>query len=417
MKHRAHARARESRGAAPRASSAAPAGTSSGAPPGAPPGAHDYLAVCAPGLEPLAEAELRALGLDVPRDGIEPGGVAFRGGLDALYTANLWLRTASRVLVRVGGFEARTFADLERLARRLPWSWYLAPGRETALRVTCRKSRLYHSGAVTERVAGAVERVTARAPGVATPEDGTPTGAGDAQLVVVRLVHDRCTVSIDSSGALLHRRGYRLATARAPLRETLAAAALLAAGWDTATPLVDPLCGAGTIAIEAALIARGIAPGLHRDFAFAHWPGFDAARWGHLLEDARRAARPAAPAPIVASDRDAGAIAATQANAERAGVAMDIDARVAALSAIAPPAGVGCLLTNPPYGRRIGDRLPLRDLYAQLGHVARARCAGWLLALLSADITLERQVGIPLHTALRTRNGGIPVRLVMARVP
>ena len=160
----------------------------------------------------------------------------------------------------------------------------------------------------------------------------------------MRLFRDECTVSADASGELLHRRGYRLATAKAPLRETLAAAMLVGTGWDGSAPLIDPMCGSGTIPIEAALLARRMPPGMTRRFAFMRWPGHDRAAWERLVEQARERALPRAPAPILGSDRDAGAVAASVANAERAGVAGDVEWRRAAISAIdaAAGAGLGC---------------------------------------------------------------------------
>lgn len=375
----------------------------------------DLFAITAPGLEPLAAAELRALGLD-PADA-EAGGVAFRGGPEAVYRANLWLRTASRVVARVGEFHARMFSELERQAKRQPWERFLQKNRPVALRVTCRKSRLYHSDAVAQRVAGVIESMVSGVSLAEPPAAGEDEEGGAAQLVLVRLLHDQCTISVDTSGALLHQRGYRLATAKAPMREALAAATLMASGWRTDAPLLDPMCGAGTIAIEGAMMARRMAPGLARDFAFRHWPGFDAALWARQLDEARAMVLPDAPAPIQGSDRDAGAIDAARANAERAGVTGDIELTRRALSAIEPPEAAGWLVTNPPYGARMGDKSALRDLYAQLGNVARRKCAGWTLAMLSADAPLERQVGVPLAPVLRTRNGGIPVRIMRGVVP
>ena len=239
----------------------------------------------------------------------------------------------------------------------------------------------------------------------------------DCALFVVRFERDVCTISADSSGELLHRRGYRLATAKAPLRETLAAGVLAAMRWDGREPLVDPMCGAGTIAIEAALLARRMAPGLARAFSCERWPNAPAGDFEALRTAALAAARPRAPVPILASDRDAGAIAAARTNAERAGVHGDITFRTCALADLHPPPGPGLLLTNPPYGARVGGRDDLRNLYAQLGKVARERCPGWSLAFLSADRALEAQVKLPLAQVLRFQNGGIPVRLVAGRVP
>ena len=376
----------------------------------------DCFAACALGLEPILAAELRSLavhGLEVQME--EPGGIGFGAGLEGLYAANLHLRTASRVLARIGGFHASAFHELERRGRALPWERFLAPGTGVAFRVTSRKSRLYHQDAIAERLLGvAAERVPGVRAAVAGADDEAGTGA---QVFVVRLFRDECTVSVDSSGELLHRRGYRLATTKAPLRETLAAAMLLAAGWDGAAPLLDPMCGSGTIPIEAALLARRLPPGLQRRFAFEDWPGFESDRWQRLRVGATERMLPRAPAPIAGSDRDQGAILAATANAARAGVEGDVGFRRAAISALEPPGEAGWLVTNPPYGVRVGERARLRNLFAQLGNVARRRCPGWRIVLLSAHADLERQTGLPLERTLATLNGGIRVHLAQGLVP
>jgi putative N6-adenine-specific DNA methylase len=384
------------------------------------------FAVTAPGLESLAAGELRAIVARPPAP--EPGGVAFDASPEELYAANLWLRTASRVTVRLAEFTAESFRDLERFARRVPWETVADRDRPLRLRVTCRKSRLYHSDAVAERVADAVAhrvggdgRFDTAGPDADDAADGDAAdgGAPDAQLLVVRFFHDRCTISADSSGALLHRRGYRQAVGKAPLRETLAAALLLSAGYDGSGPLVDPLCGAGTLPIEAALIARRLAPGRGRRFAFERWPGFDAPLWDALRGDADAAARPYAPHPIVGSDRDAGAVRAAADNAARAGVADDVAFAAHALSAAPVPAGrgPGWLATNPPYGKRVGEVDAVRDLWARLGQFARVRCPGWQVAVFAPDATLGRQLALPLRPVLRTANGGLPVQVLAGTAP
>ncbi len=375
----------------------------------------ELFAVCAPGLEDVLEVEMRALALDVGKRDI--GGVAFSGGSSALFRANLWLRTATRVIARVGDFHARLFDELERHSRKLSWSRFLASGQPVRLRVSTSKSRLYHTGAVAQRIAEAMEKSTGVAPTVTSGGDDDDE-TGDTPLVIVRLFRDQCTVSIDSSGALLHRRGYRLATAKAPLRETLGAALLLASGWDRETPLVDPLCGAGTIPIEAALMSRRIPPGLTRTFAFMRWPGFHEPTWRKMLEEARAQILPAAPAPVFGSDRDAGAIVASRENAARAGVSADIVFEEKVISRVAPPAGVaaGSIVTNPPYGVRVGDRDALRNLYAQLGSIARDRFPGWPLTVLSADPRLDSQIGGEMENVLATKNGGIAVRALRSTI-
>lgn len=369
----------------------------------------DCWAVTHPGVEAVTAGELARLGLD-PGD-TEPGGVAFRASAETLARANLHLRTASRVLVRLGEFKAISFADLERRSRRLPWNTVVAPGARVRFRVTSRKSRLYHQDAIAERL---VRSVAGAMPGVDAQPGGTDEGSADEQLFVVRFFRDRCTVSADSSGELLHRRGYRLASGKAPLRETLAAAMLLAIGWDASTPLIDPLCGSGTIPIEAALIAGNIAPGLRRRFACERWPLGAGVDWQALRAQARTRER-AAAVVVAGSDRDAGAIDAARSNAERAGVAAAARFEARALSAVdVPEHGPGWIVTNPPYGARIGERAPLRDLYARLGQLTRGRFAGWRLAALVATPGLAAHLGLPLEERFVTSNGGIRVRLAVS---
>lgn len=371
----------------------------------------DVFTITAPGLEALTARELHALGVAARASG--PGGVAWRGTLADLYTANLRLRTASRLIVRVDQFHASSFHELERRAKRVPWSRFVAAADAVRFRVTCHKSALYHSGAVAQRLAESVARATgARA--VDAGDDEADEERADAprseQIFVVRVDHDTVTLSVDSSGALLHRRGYRLATAKAPLRETIAAAMLLASGWDARTPLVDPMCGSGTIGIEGALLARRMASGRARPFRFQAWPDADEVLWRSVLDRARSEELPASPAPIVLSDRDAGAVEAATANAARAGVTDDVTVIQRPLSALETPDGGGWIVTNPPYGIRIGD--DVRNLYSKLGVLVRNAPAGWRLGMLSASPALDRQLRLPLEQLFETRNGGIHVRFV-----
>ncbi len=387
----------------------------------------NLFAVCPPGLEDFTSRELEDLGCKIDpdrsssennppgRDAEETrGGIEFRGALRDIYRANLHLRTASRVLVRLGRFYAAAFSDLRRRARRLAWGEYLAPGQAVAFRVTSHRSQLYHTGAVAEAIAEAISGCLGKPPAVRRhfKED---LRAGWPQLIAVRLEDNRCTVSVDSSGALLHRRGYRLATAKAPLRETLAAGIVMASGWDFTSPLLDPFCGSGTIAIEAALLAKKIPPGRARHFAFMDWPNFDAGLWKSLLvENATR--NLSSPPTIFASDRDAGAIQAARANAKRAGVAEDITFACHALSDIRPPSVPGWVITNPPYGVRVSPGQNLRKLYAQLGKVLRAQCPRWRLALLCDRPRLLVSTGLRFDRGIALRNGGLRVRLMQSLV-
>lgn len=379
------------------------------------------FAVAAPGLEPIVAAELAGLGLTAQATA---GGAAFSGEALELYRANLHLRTASRVLLRLGEYYSASFSELRAKGRRLPWARYLRPGQPVAIRATSHKSKLYHSDAVAERVAGAIGDHLGQPVEVVkgqpeSDDDSPPPAAGGSApaLVIVRLVHDIVTVSLDTSGPLLHQRGYRLAAGKAPLRETLAAAMLLAGGWDTAAPLLDPFCGAGTIPIEAALLALNLAPGRARRFAFMDWLEFQPDLWHRLLAEADAARRPEAP-PIWGYDRDAGAVEAAHANAERAGVAEHLRFERRAVSALEAPPGPGWVVTNPPYGVRVSQGSDLRNLYAHFGKALRARCLGWHVALLAGDQRLAQATGLRFAEGrtLRLVNGGLRVSLMQAEV-
>jgi putative N6-adenine-specific DNA methylase len=369
----------------------------------------NFFAMCSPGLEGMLATELKSLGARIGQ-GVA-GGVEFRGSRQDLWRANLWSRLASRIVVRVDEFHASSFHELERRAKKVDWSQYLAPARPVRFRVTSRKSKLYHSDAVAERLGNAAVRAGA----VVANDSDDEENESDAQLFIVRLANDMCSVSADSSGELLHRRGYRQAVAKAPLRETLAAAMLIGCGWDSKSPLVDPMCGSGTIAIEGAMMARNMAPGAHRTFAFESWPDHHSKSWKAMVDEAVQAQLDRSPARIIASDRDAGGVTATISNARRAQVLEDIEIQNRSISDAEFPSEAGWIVSNPPYGLRVGDSNSLRDLYAKLGSIVRERARGYVLALLSADKSLESQLGMKLKEVFRTSNGGIPVRLVAGK--
>jgi putative N6-adenine-specific DNA methylase len=380
---------------------------------------YSCFAITAPGLEHLTAAELRAVG--AAAGAVEPGGVAFEAAPGILYAVNLQVRTASRVIVRIGEFHAASFAELEHHAGRLAWRRWVAPGGAVHFRVASRKSRLYHQDAVAERFERAVmaaipETRVVRAPSEADRLDDDVAALPGVQRFLVRIVDDELVLSVDSSGSLLHRRGYRQDAGKAPLRETLAAALLLAMEWNGSTPLVDPLCGSGTIPIEAALLARGIPPGWRRRFAFECWPEFKPSAWEYVRGEAGSAVRDRSPVPIVAADRDAGAIEATLENAERAGVAGDLSVRRAALATTlhdpdVAALGPGLVLTNPPFGVRVGDSYRLRDLYASLGNGMRGPLAAWLLGFVTSDRALAAATDLPLRSILETTSGGLRIQL------
>ncbi len=361
------------------------------------------FASCLPGLEPLLARELEGLGALEPRP--VPGGVGFRGHRRVLHRANLESGVATHVLVRVAGFRAERFEDLERELGAIPWERWLLPGVPRAVRASAHKSRLHHTGALAERAARAIGARLRDAPGEA--EDAVP--------IALRLSRDHATVSIDTSGAPLHRRGYRVRTTAAPLREDLARALLLASGWDPTTPLVDPVCGSGTIAIEAAGLARGLPPGRLRSFAFERTALHDEAAWREVREAALSRALDRAPAPILASDRDAGAIEAARTNAATAGVDGDVSFAATPLSALdlgAVRDRPGALVLNPPYGHRLGDPDRLAALYRAIGRRA-AELEGWRVAVLTSERRRGMLVSSELRTAFVTKSGGLSVRALV----
>lgn len=234
---------------------------------------HDFFAATAPGIEPLCLKELAALGVA----GREvPGGVEFNGRLHECYCANLHLRTAGRILMRIHSFHATSFSALEREARRFPWELYLPQAEAPRIQVATRHCRLHHTGAIAERLLRGVQEHLG-------PPNAVPPGSSPClQQIFIRGADDRFVVSIDSSGANLYRRGVKTHGGPAPLRETQASAALMWCGYAAHGPLLDPMCGAGTFSLEAALWAKRIPPGWFRDFAFTRWPAFSSARWAHM---------------------------------------------------------------------------------------------------------------------------------------
>lgn len=324
----------------------------------------DAFVVCTPGLESLVATEIEKLGVRAPR--ARHGGVDCSVTLAQLWSLNLRLRCATRVLVRITRFPADTFATLQAGLRRVDWQQWLGAGSAVELKVAASNSKLFHTGAIADRV----DDVLDQAGYTVTTER---TDGVTSQVLHLRVTRDVVLVSIDASGDPLYRRGWRLETAKAPLRETLAASLLVHSGWDRRAPVVDPLCGSGTIVIEAALAATRRAAGRGRSFVFQSWSSFDEAAWHRVLAGAD-ADVVSTKATFVGADRDEGAIAASTANATRAGVADLIEFRVAPISELQLPAKPGWVVTNPPYGHRIGqapasDGPDLRDLYDRFARV------------------------------------------------
>ena len=350
-----------------------------------------------PGLEDALLQEVKGKGFKRPR--AVPGGVVLLGGWPDVWRANLWIRGAGRVLARIASFRVQHLAALEGRARHLPWARVLRPDVPFRVEAHCAKSRIYHSGAAAERIETVIRKTL-----------GAPHSPEAEVTIRVRIEADHCTISVDTSGELLHKRGYKQAVNAAPMRETMAALFLRQCGFDGNEPVLDPMCGSGTLIIEAAEIAARLNPGRARRFAFEQLASFDPEAWARM-----RATSPARVPSVTfhGSDRDPGAIAMSQANAERAGVAGFTRFREAVISDLAPPPGPpGLVLVNPPYGHRLGDRKALLPLYQTLGQALLGRFTGWRVGLIAADPWLATATRLPfLPAGPAVPHGGLRVTL------
>jgi putative N6-adenine-specific DNA methylase len=357
----------------------------------------EIFVVTFPGLEPLLCAEMRDKGFQDPTP--IKGGVTTRGPWPEVWRANLELRGASRVLVRIASFRALHLAQLDKRARRQEWADLLRADVPVRVEAACKGSRIYHAGAAAQRIATAIHETMA-----------APISDDAEVCLKARIEDDLCTISVDTSGESLHKRGHKEAVNKAPLRETLAALFLRHCGYDGRETVVDPMCGSGTFVIEAAEIAAGLAPGRSRRFAFEALAGFDQAAWAALRA---RPAQPLSAARCHGSDRDAGAIRMSIANAERAGIAARTDFTHQAISDLQVPAGPpGLVMVNPPYGHRVGNQGNLRALYHALGQTLLSRFSGWRVGLVTSEPTLARATGLPFTPPdLPVSHGGLRVGL------
>lgn len=357
----------------------------------------DIFLVAPPGLEAVLAEEARDKGFADPRP--VAGGVETRGGWPEVWRANLALRGAARVLVRVAEFRAMHLAQLDKRARKVDWAAVLRADEPVKVEASCRKSRIYHAGAAAQRISRAIGETL-----------GCPISDEAKVVVKARIDDDLCTISLDATGEALHKRGHKPAVGKAPMRENLAALLLRQCGYDGTGPVVDPMCGSGTFPIEAAEIAAGLYPGRSRDFAFEHLAGFDPARWQGM----RAGAQVTMPeARFYGYDRDAGAIRSATENAERAGVGAACIFARQAVSDLEPPEGPpGLVIVNPPYGERIGNRKLLFSVYGALGKTLLDRFRGWRVGLVTSDGGLAKATGLPwLPTEPPVAHGGLKITL------
>ncbi|MGD8308962.1 MAG: bifunctional 23S rRNA (guanine(2069)-N(7))-methyltransferase RlmK/23S rRNA (guanine(2445)-N(2))-methyltransferase RlmL [Chromatiales bacterium] len=369
------------------------------------------------GVEPILEAELSALGASHIRQ--RQGGVAFDGKLETAFRACLWSRTASRVLLVLAEVPGGSADALYEGVAALPWEEHLSTDRTMAVDFVGRSPAFGHSRFGAQRVKDAVvDRLRARTGSRPSVDLERPD-----LRINVHLARDRAQVAIDLSGESLHRRGYRGAGLAAPLKENLAAALLLKAGWpDVARAggsLLDPLCGSGTFPIEAALIAADRAPGLERPrWGFDGWLGHLPELWRRLIEEARERASAglAALPPIAGTDRDTRAVRAARENCARAGIGALIRLERSDLAEAGPPGPPGLVIANPPYGERLGDADALAATYETLGDLLKARFEGWRAAVFTASPELGLRMGLKARRRNRFFNGAIPCVLLQFEV-
>jgi 23S rRNA (guanine2445-N2)-methyltransferase / 23S rRNA (guanine2069-N7)-methyltransferase len=362
----------------------------------------ELIATASFGLETVVRHELEALGYEARV--VSPGRVLFLGDESAIAQANLWLRTAERVLVRVVTAPASDFGQLFDLARNASWGEWIAPGGQFPVRGRSHKSQLASVPACQRIVKKALVEHLREAHGFGADEEVPETGAEFP--VEVMLLNDEATLSLDTTGVGLHKRGYRRYVGEAPLRETLAAAMVLLSRWRAERPFWDPFCGTGTLAIEAALFGRDIAPGLRREFLCEQWPRMAAANWPQVRAAAERRARSSLPERLLATDSSEEALRLARLHAEAAGVEADIHFQRRDFAQLSSSRPYGCLIANPPYGERLGDRDEVAALYRSMPDVLR-HLTTWSHFVLTAWPDFEKLVGQPASKRRKLYNGRI----------
>lgn len=366
-----------------------------------------FFAATPKGVEPVLARELSHLGMKDVRE--DAGGVSFTGDLKSAYKANLWLRTANRVLMPVIEFDCRSEKELYDGVRRVDWRKHLSRTMTLAVDANVRDSNIKHSKYAALKTKDAIVDQLREKTG-ARPD----VNPADPDLRInVHIIKNRCTLSLDTSGDSLHKRGYRVSPVEAPLKETLAAAIIEFTDWDAKSPLIDPMCGSGTIPIEAALKALNIAPGLlRRGFGFQRWLDFDKGAWNGLIEEAKGARKDELEAKIRGYDVSAKAIGASMENAKAATVGKLIPFIKKDITECTPPPGPGIVIVNPPYGERLGDKKKLEPLYKTIGDVFKQKCKGYTGYVFTGNLDLAKHIGLKVSRRIVLYNGSIESRLL-----
>lgn len=362
---------------------------------------YELIAPCHFGLEAVLKREIYDLGYEITR--VEDGRVTFTGDAEAICRANLFLRTAERVLIQVGRFTATTFDELFECTKALPWEEYLPENaRFWVKKASSIKSKLFSPSDIQSIVKKAVvERMKGHFGVSWFSEDGA-----DYPLRVF-LMKDEVTVTIDTTGDSLHKRGYRTMAGAAPLSETLAASLIMLTPWHADRILVDPFCGSGTFPIEAAMMAANVAPGMNRDFLSQEWGNLVPKKvWYEAVEEAQDLVDLSVETAIQGYDIDEKVIAVARENAKRAGVDKLIHFQQRPVAQLNHPKKYGFLITNPPYGERLEDKKDLPALYQQIGE-AYARLDDWSMYLITSFEEAERYIGKKADKNRKLYNGMI----------
>ena len=347
----------------------------------------DLLVPCHFGLEAVLKREIYDLGYEITK--VEDGRVTFEGDEEAICRANIFLRTAERVMIQVGRFKATTFEELFQGIKNLPWEEYIPEdGKFWVKKASSINSKLFSPSDIQSIAKKAmVERMKQKYHKEWFKEDGA------AYPVRIFLLKDEVTVALDTSGDSLHKRGYRTMTSKAPLTETLAASLLMLTPWRKDRILVDPFCGSGTFPIEAAMIAANIAPGMNRDFTAEEWTNLiDRKLWYECVKEAEDMIDTTVKVDIQGYDIDGDVIKAARENAKRAGVEHMIHFQQRAVADLSHPKKYGFIITNPPYGERLEDKADLPELYTQIGQ-AYQRLDSWSMFLITSYTDTEKYIG------------------------
>ncbi|MGB3534053.1 MAG: THUMP domain-containing protein [Microcoleaceae cyanobacterium] len=366
-----------------------------------------YFATVARGLEEIAAKELEQLGATNIQ--LEFTGVQFTGDRKLLYKVNLWSRIIFRVLMPIAKFPCHNAQQLYRNIQEIDWSDYLSPEQTFAVHCTGKNDQLNHTHFTALQVKNAIIDQQRRQ--FHRRSDIDPKNPD--LNINFHINPTQGILSLDSSGSSLHRRGYRAAVGKAPLKETLAAALLELAEWDTNLPFLDPMCGSGTLPLEASLKALNVAPGLLREsFGLMNWKDFDAELWQQLEIEAEETQKAELPALIMGCDRDDEMICQADSNAQQCGVADQITLIKKSLEQLEAPSDQGVILCNPPYGERLGNAAELGDLYKQLGDIFKQRFKGWTAFILCGNKALSKQVGLRTSRRTAVYNGSLPCTLL-----